>query len=63
MFFEGDLVGAGSALLSVVAFYHPIVGRRASLCCRAQRALKGWGRLAPAAARLPLPWELVALMA
>lgn len=56
LFFEGEGVDAGSRLLAAIAFHHPRFSRLgAHSLPRAWRALRGWKRLAPPKAGLPMP--------
>ena len=62
LFFNGEVVDRASALLAALVFCDPRVTRRTPELPRARRALKGFGKLAPSRARLPLPWTVVALI-
>jgi len=54
----------GSLAMAAVKFMWPDYGRKGSLKLpRSDMALRGWKRRAPPGSRLPLPWEVVALLA
>ncbi|CAK0864325.1 unnamed protein product, partial [Prorocentrum cordatum] len=61
----GELSQRGTKAMAAVKFFRPQFSRAGSLALpRAAQALKGWKkRLAPGRARLPLPWEVVSLIA
>ncbi|CAE8588527.1 unnamed protein product [Polarella glacialis] len=56
LFFDGCNVNAGSLIIASLKFYLPHFSRTGpGHMPRAGRALKGWGKLAPAKMRLPMP--------
>ena len=61
---EDEPVSTGDYVLAAFIFFLPQYGTNA-LCglplCR--QSLRGWRRKKPASSRLPLPWEVVAMMA
>ncbi|CAK0855455.1 unnamed protein product, partial [Prorocentrum cordatum] len=60
----GELAQRGAKGLAAVKYFRPQFARSGGLSLpRSAQALKGWKRLAPGRARLPLPWEVVALIA
>ncbi|CAE8654639.1 unnamed protein product [Polarella glacialis] len=64
LFFEGNQTDAGNYLIAALCHRWPMLakgGRRSMPRCR--QALRGWTKLAPPQARLPLPWEVVAAIA
>jgi hypothetical protein len=64
MFLEGLQSEKGSLAIAAVKYQWPEFGRRGALGLpRADQALRGWRRRAPLTSRLPLPWEVVALIA
>ena len=64
MFLDGLRSDRGSLALSAVKFVWPQLGRRGTLTLpRAEQALRDWRRRAPLTSRLPLPWEVAALIA
>ena len=63
-FLDGERSYLGNTLLAALSFSRPGVGRPKEMPLpRAKQALRGWKRMAPAAGRLPLVWELVCGMA
>ena len=48
--------------LSALAFIEPRISQKTPEVFRARRALRGFARLAPPRARMPLPWAVVALI-
>ncbi|CAK0850468.1 unnamed protein product, partial [Prorocentrum cordatum] len=64
MFMEGGSLSAGEKLLASVQWAEPRLGRlggkRMPVC---RQCLRGWRRAAPAGGRLPLPYDVVALLA
>ncbi len=62
LYYSGATVDQAAQLLSALAFSIPGVSRRTPELPRARRALKGFNRLAPPRARLPLPWPVTALL-
>jgi integrase len=61
LFLDGESVGTGTKLLAALALRWPVLHRSRGLNFhRVRRALQGWGRLAPTATRLPIPWLGVA---
>ena len=63
-FLDGDRSYLGNTLLAALSFSRPGLGRPKEMPLpRAKQALRGWRRMAPAAGRLPLAWELVCGMA
>ncbi|CAK0868150.1 unnamed protein product, partial [Prorocentrum cordatum] len=59
-----ELSQRGAKAMAAVKFFRPQFSRAGGLSLpRAAQALKGWKRLAPGRARLPLPWEVVSLIA
>jgi hypothetical protein len=64
MFLEGYQSEKGSLAIAAVKYEWPEFGHRGALALpRADQALRGWRRRAPLTSRLPLPWEVVALIA
>ncbi|CAK0816959.1 unnamed protein product, partial [Prorocentrum cordatum] len=60
----GELAQRGTKGLAAVKYFRPQFAKSGGLSLpRSAQALKGWKRLAPGRARLPLPWEVVALIA
>ncbi|CAK0806316.1 unnamed protein product, partial [Prorocentrum cordatum] len=60
----GELAQRGTKGLAAVKYFRPQFAKSGGLSLpRSAQALKGWKRLAPRRARLPLPWEVVALIA
>ncbi len=61
MFWEGEQLAQGTAMLAAVQHKWPELGRgeRTSFP-RSRQALQGWRRLGPARARLPFPWLVAA---
>ena len=53
----------GSSLIAAVKWIHPIFARGGAPLPMTYQALKGWKRKVPSRSRLPLPWEVVALIA
>ena len=63
-YLEGEQPHVGSTLLAAVSYLMPELGRPRELDLpKSKQCLRGWRRMAPAAGRLPLPWELIAGMA
>ncbi|CAK0810560.1 unnamed protein product, partial [Prorocentrum cordatum] len=63
-YLAGELSQRGTKAMAAVKFFRPQFSRTGGLSLpRAAQALKGWKRLAPGRARLPLPWEVVSLIA
>jgi integrase len=63
-FLDGERSYLGNTLLAALSFSRPGLGRPKEMPLpRAKQALRGWRRMAPAAGRLPLVWELVCGMA
>ncbi|CAK0883482.1 unnamed protein product, partial [Prorocentrum cordatum] len=64
MFMEGGSLSAGEKLLASAQWAEPRLGRlgggRMPIC---RQCLRGWRRAAPAGDRLPLPYDVVALLA
>ena len=61
LFFLGCSGDVASETLAAVKFFYPEVGRYGVQSLpRAARALAGWAKVAPRAARLPVPWALAA---
>ena len=62
LYLGGKDVGEGAKLLSALGYFRPELRQlsRSGLLPRARLALQGWGRLAPTATRLPLPWPVLA---
>ncbi|CAK0804061.1 unnamed protein product, partial [Prorocentrum cordatum] len=64
MCMEGGSLSAGEKLLASVQWAEPRLGRlgggRMPVC---RQCLRGWRRAAPAGGRLPLPYDVVALLA
>ena len=62
LYLDGKDVGEGAELLSALGYFRPGLRQlsRSGLLPRARLALQGWGRLAPTATRLPLPWPVLA---
>ncbi|CAE8586489.1 unnamed protein product [Polarella glacialis] len=64
LFFEGEQTASGDYLLASILHHLPHLGRGGKRCLpKCRLALRGWGKLAPCRARLPLPWELVGAIA
>jgi hypothetical protein len=64
MFLDGLQSEKGSLGIAAVKYHWPEFGHRGALGLpRADQALRGWRRRAPLTSRLPLPWEVVALIA
>ena len=61
-FFQGRASADGSKLVAAVKHVRRLP-MRTKLFPRACRAVKGWKKLAPPGSRLPLPWEVVCLIA
>ncbi|CAK0903488.1 unnamed protein product [Prorocentrum cordatum] len=63
-FLNGEQAYVGSQMMAVAKFHLPAFGKSGGRSLpRAGQSLRGWRRLAPGRARLPLPWEAVALLA
>lgn len=58
----GEGLGIGNYVKASVLFHHPELKGRLGLP-KTQQALKGWRRLNPPKSRMPIPFEVVALMA
>ena len=57
MYFDGWNRHVGSGLLAALQHFWPQLGYRTELeLPRSRRALRGWGALAPATTRMPMPW-------
>jgi len=64
LYAEDEPVSTGDYVLAALAHFVPRFSVRANCGLpRCRQALKGWRRKRPAASRLPLPWEVVALLA
>ena len=61
-FFQGRASADGSKLVAAVKHVRRLP-MRTKLFPRACRAVRGWKKLAPPGSRLPLPWEVVCLIA
>ena len=63
-YLEGEHSSKGAYMVAAIKYFHPEYSRVCcfSLPCSAQ-ALAGWKRLDPSMSRLPLPLEVVALIA
>ncbi|CAK0825888.1 unnamed protein product, partial [Prorocentrum cordatum] len=63
LFFNGEVVDRASALLAALAHLESCrLSRKTPELPRARAALRGFGRLAPKRARLPMPWVVAALV-
>jgi len=63
-FLDGQQSARGNKMIAAVRFAFPAARRGGQLSLpRAAKALKGWRLRAPTRTRLPLPWEVVALIA
>jgi len=63
-FMEGKQAERGSKMLAAVKYFRPeFKVRGGAVLPRATQALQGWRRHAPEQSRLPLPWEVTALIA
>jgi len=60
---EGWNPERGAYMLATLKFMMPQFSRGGLGLPRALQAMRGWRRRVPARARLPLPWEIVALIA
>ena len=63
-YMEGFQSGRGSQMIAAVKFFFPVFARGGQRkLTQAAQALRGWRAKAPGLTRLPLPWEVVALIA
>jgi len=62
-FFEGDESNEAGKLLAAIRHCRVDLASTPGSLPRASRAAKGWRRLSPLWSRLPIPWEVAALMA
>ena len=62
-FFEGDDSAEAGKLLASAVYCRMVLRGSSAAMPRAVSAAKGWRRLAPLWSRLPLPWEVTALIA
>jgi integrase len=64
LYLDGEDLSLGKTLLAAIIWIHPAWHRQAAaLFPQSRQALRGWHRLNPPQARLPLPWEAVAAVA
>ena len=63
VFLRGESLAGAQRILAAVMFFHPLLGRggRGSLP-KAAQSLKGFRRIDPPRARLPLPWPLIVMI-
>ena len=61
LFLDGCDLASGQYLIAAVIFFN--LSLKSQAMPRVKQALQGWRRLAPPQARLPIPYEAVALMA
>lgn len=62
LWMEGEDLSAANYAKASILFHRPDLKGRGSLS-RASQALKGWRRLAPPQSRMPLPYEVITLLA
>ena len=62
-FFDGAAADEGNTLLAALTYLRTDLSRGAPELPRARRAAAGWRKMAPSRSRLPLPWEVAALIA
>jgi integrase len=63
-YLEGEEASLGSKTLAAVMYFRKEFSRNAGArLLGARQAIKGWRKLAPPKSRLPLPWEVVAMIA
>jgi len=62
LWMEGEDLSAANYAKASILFHRPDLKGRGSLS-KASQALKGWRRLAPPQSRMPLPYEVVTLLA
>ena len=64
LYLDGEAMGYAQRVIAAVLFFVPVLGRGArGKLPRAAQALKGFRILDPPKARLPFPWEVVAMLA